>query len=224
MNLDAEEADAELDAALDHAEEQVKRKDAVRDSAEQREKVVELLEVLVEEERRGRLDEHVKDHLADPQDGDGQADQAEHHRAKVLNRVAAALLVGDLDLLPVLLQKVDGLLELSIVGLGLSVSGTRGVAAELDADVVQLVSALVEQHLLLCVLLEVDALRPRVVRHHQIGGDCGKTDTAEKHEEEPADEGDERHDVDHRRHRDGVVVALAFARALGFAARPVHGH
>eukprot|EP00965_Chrysotila_dentata_P231701 6198518-Pleurochrysis_carterae.AAC.1 len=41
--LDAEEADAELDAALDHAEEQVKRKDAVRDSAEQREKVVELL-------------------------------------------------------------------------------------------------------------------------------------------------------------------------------------
>ena len=66
-----------------------------------------------------------------------------------------------LDLVPIPLEKEDGLLELVVRRARAPVARAVRIDAQLVGDLHQLLRALVEQHLLLGVLLQVDGLRPR---------------------------------------------------------------
>ena len=68
--------------------------------------------------------------------------------------------------------------------------------AELGGDLLQLRGALVEQHSLLRVLFQVERLWPSRVFMNQVHGQGHEADAREDGEEEPADEGEERDDID----------------------------
>ena len=137
-----------------------------------------------------------------PRDREADPEQAAERLGHPHERVAAALLVRRLDLLPVLFQKEDGLLELVVLAPAASVFLAVRTGAELGGDLLQLRGALVEQHSLLRVLFQVERLWPSRVFMNQVHGQGHEADAREDGEEEPADEGEERDDIDGEGDRD----------------------
>ena len=84
---------------------------------------IELHAVLVEELVGGRVDEDVEDDVQEPREREHRRDETHAEEEDVLERVAAALLVRHLDLLPVALQEVDRLHELVVLPLPLTAGG-----------------------------------------------------------------------------------------------------
>mmetsp|Transcript_20789 Transcript_20789/g.35707 ORF Transcript_20789/g.35707 Transcript_20789/m.35707 type:complete len:405 (-) Transcript_20789:65-1279(-) len=214
VDSENDEVEAKLHVAENDGPEEVECKDRVGEGAEQGEDVVKLAEVLVEELRGRRLDEHVEQDVQQPTDRDHKRDDAKENPHGRKQRIASSLFVLSTQELPVLIEKHDRLLVNVPRFAVLAVSGHfQSFFLQTPSNLFQAGCPRVQNQFLSSVLIKGYWFRPSSKFVEKLERNGEETDTGEQGEQKPANK---RYQSDHvDREGDSEAGVKRFDHAIG---------